>query len=196
MANENYAFRVNADADEEQVEVEVEDKQDHDAGKSGNIDLYYAGSETPTDLPELIGSKHVYHFEGVEGGEGASTNIADEATLTYDVPRRYIEGNGEFIVYFGASPDPVARISAEDARHEETEGKGDIPASEPPTKSQVKAAGKEHETRERKTRARDYGAGKLAKQGDDEKEDLDAVDAIEYVASIFGVDLPDPEDYR
>jgi hypothetical protein len=192
--SDKYDFRINV-VDANTVEVIVEDKKPNDGGKSGNVDLYYAGSETPTDLPELIDSIRVLH---VDWGEDLETpNLADGETLVYgDVPTRYIEGNGEFILYFGADPEPVARVSAEEARDVETEGTGDRKPAEPASPAQRKAAGLEHETRERKTRAKEHGVGKITKQVEDDEEDLDVNDAIDYIAEIFGVELPDPEDLR
>jgi len=67
------------------------------------------------DLPELVENRRVVAINW-DGVETDVPNVAGGATLSFNVPGRFVDGHGEWIVFFGATDDPLSRVHAAEAR--------------------------------------------------------------------------------
>lgn len=111
---DRYSATVSADASTDEVNVEIKDSGSG-AQKSGYVALYYDGPEAFGDLPELVENRRVVAINW-GGVETDVPNVAGGTTLSFDVPGRFVDGHGEWIVFFGAADDPLTRVHAAEAR--------------------------------------------------------------------------------
>jgi hypothetical protein len=109
LDSQRYSASIRAESGE--VVVDIQDSGEGPQ-RSGHVALYYDGPEAYGDLPEFVAHKRVV----ATYWETDTPNVHGGETLRYNAPQRFVDGEGRWIVYFGAEDDPIAERSAKAAR--------------------------------------------------------------------------------
>ena len=109
---ERYSADVSARGGE--VQVRINDSGEG-AQKSGHVALYYDGPEAFGDLPELVENRRVVAIPWAT----SAANVHNGTVLEFNAPEEYIDGDGRWLVFFGAEDDPLVDVPAHVARQEE-----------------------------------------------------------------------------
>jgi len=114
LNNDRYSADVSADTETNTVTVSINDGGEGPQ-RSGYVALYYDGPESYGDTPELIDNRRVVAVDW-DGVETSVPNVAGGCELTFETSGFFVEGDGEWIVFFGATDDPLTRVHAAEAR--------------------------------------------------------------------------------